>query len=240
MLDGAASRPELVEAAAADGQPALGITDHGNMYGVLEFYKACRQHGITPVLGLEAYMAHESRHEAPGAPRAHRRRRWRHRRREALLPPHPAGREPHRLPQPHPALQPGVPRGLLPQARLDWELLEEHHDGVIATTGCLGGHVLQALLRGTTRAYRRPAASKTSSGGTTLRRAPGSRGRQAAPHHARACSTSPAVSVPRCSPPTTATTCGGGRRRPRRPAVRPDRGHPRRPEPPSSTGRSTT
>ena len=52
-------------AAVADGQPALGITDHGNMYGVLDFYKACRDQGITPVIGTEAYMAGESRHERP-------------------------------------------------------------------------------------------------------------------------------------------------------------------------------
>ena len=45
MLDGAARLDELVAAAAADGQPALGITDHGNMYGVLDFYKACQRPG---------------------------------------------------------------------------------------------------------------------------------------------------------------------------------------------------
>ncbi|MEI7746227.1 MAG: PHP domain-containing protein, partial [Actinomycetota bacterium] len=65
MLDGAARVTELVEAAVADGQPALGITDHGNMYGVLDFYKACREGGIKPIIGTEAYMAAESRTERP-------------------------------------------------------------------------------------------------------------------------------------------------------------------------------
>jgi len=65
MLDGAARIGELVAAAVADGQPALGITDHGNMYGVLDFYKACRAQGITPIIGTEAYMAAQSRHERP-------------------------------------------------------------------------------------------------------------------------------------------------------------------------------
>ncbi len=51
MLDGAARIDEVVAAAAADGQPAIGITDHGNMYGVLDFYKAARKAGITPVIG---------------------------------------------------------------------------------------------------------------------------------------------------------------------------------------------
>ena len=47
MLDGAARVNEVVAAAVADGQPAIGITDHGNMYGVLDFYKACRAQGVT-------------------------------------------------------------------------------------------------------------------------------------------------------------------------------------------------
>ena len=65
MLDGAARIEEVVAAAAADGQPALGITDHGNMYGILDFYKECRAQGIKPILGSELYMAHESRFERP-------------------------------------------------------------------------------------------------------------------------------------------------------------------------------
>ena len=65
MLDGAARVSDAVAAAARDGQPALGITDHGNMYGVLDFYKACNDHGIKPVIGTEAYMALESREERP-------------------------------------------------------------------------------------------------------------------------------------------------------------------------------
>ena len=65
MLDGAARIGDLVAAAVADGQPALAITDHGNMYGVLDFYKECRERGITPIIGTEAYMAAQSRHERP-------------------------------------------------------------------------------------------------------------------------------------------------------------------------------
>ena len=57
MLDGASRLDEIVKAAVADGQPALGITDHGNMYGVLPFYRACKEEGIKPIIGTEAYMA---------------------------------------------------------------------------------------------------------------------------------------------------------------------------------------
>ena len=97
MLDGASRLDDLVDAAVADGQPALGITDHGNMYGVLDFYAACRNAGINPVIGTEAYMAGESRHERPvrrGQGRRHR--RGRRGGREALLPPDAAGRDERR------------------------------------------------------------------------------------------------------------------------------------------------
>ncbi len=65
MLDGAARVPDVIARAVADGQPAVGITDHGNMYGVLDFYKAARDAGIKPIIGTEAYMAGESRFERP-------------------------------------------------------------------------------------------------------------------------------------------------------------------------------
>ncbi len=118
MLDGAARLDELVAKAAADGQPALGITDHGNMYGILDFYTECTRQGVKPVIGIEAYMAHDSRYERPARRGRIDDTRRRHRgRQEALLPPDLAGRERRGLPQPDPALQPRLPRGLLLQAR---------------------------------------------------------------------------------------------------------------------------
>ena len=117
MLDGAVRVEDWSRRRRPTGSRPLGITDHGNMYGILDFYQACQAQGIKPVLGTEAYMAHDHRSERP--PRrgrvddTGRRRRGRP---EALLPPHPAGRERRRLPQPHPAGQPGLPRGLLLQA----------------------------------------------------------------------------------------------------------------------------
>ena len=56
LLDGAARVGELVKAASDDGQRALGITDHGNMYGVLDFYRACRDNDVKPIIGTEAYI----------------------------------------------------------------------------------------------------------------------------------------------------------------------------------------
>ena len=63
MLDGAARIGDVVNSAVKDGQPAMGITDHGNMYGVLDFYKECRNQGVKPIIGSELYMAHERRDE---------------------------------------------------------------------------------------------------------------------------------------------------------------------------------
>lgn len=60
ILDGAASIPGLVDKAAADGMTALSLTDHGNMFGIKLFYDTCKQKGIKPILGCEAYVARVS------------------------------------------------------------------------------------------------------------------------------------------------------------------------------------
>jgi DNA polymerase-3 subunit alpha len=148
MLDGAARIDELVERAVADGQPAIGITDHGNMYGVLDFYAACRSGGIAPVIGTEAYMAYESRFERParrgrpddsGGDTEAGRKLYYH---LTLLAENNAGyRNLIKL------SSLAFLEGYYYQPRMDWELLARHHEGLIATTGCLGGHVLQALRR---------------------------------------------------------------------------------------------
>ena len=149
MLDGASRLDELVAAAAADGQPALGMTDHGNMYGTLDFYRACHDQGIKPIIGTEAYMAHESRHERPsrrgrvddsGGETDGGKKLYYH---LTLLAENNAGYK--NLIQ---IASRAFMEGYYYKPRVDWEVLDDHSDGVIATTGCLGGHVLQALLRG--------------------------------------------------------------------------------------------
>jgi len=148
MLDGAARIDEVVAAAAADGQPAIGITDHGNMYGVLDFYRAARKAGITPVLGTEAYMAGESRFERPvrrgrvddtGGEGGEGEKLYYHL--TLLAETNPGYKNLLKL------SSAAYLEGYYYKPRVDWELLERHHEGVIATTGCLGGVVLQALLR---------------------------------------------------------------------------------------------
>ncbi|MBU6202007.1 MAG: DNA polymerase III subunit alpha [Acidobacteria bacterium] len=149
MLDGASRLDELVQAAVRDGQPALGITDHGNMYGVLDFYRECRRNGIKPVIGTEAYMAHESRTERPsrrgrvddtGGETDSGGKLYYH---LTLLAESSAGyRNLIKL------SSLAFLEGFYYQPRMDWELLARHSEGLIATSGCLGGHVLQRLSRG--------------------------------------------------------------------------------------------
>ncbi len=149
MLDGAARLDELVAKAVADGQPAIGITDHGNMYGVLEFYKECRKQGVKPVIGTEAYMAYETRTERParrgrvddsGGDTEGGKKLYYH---LTLLAETDQGYR--NLIQ---LASLAFLEGYYYKPKIDWELLEKYHHGLIATTGCLGGHVLQSLLQG--------------------------------------------------------------------------------------------
>ncbi len=109
MLDGAARIGDVVGAAVADGQPAMGITDHGNMYGVLDFYKACRDQGVKPIIGTEAYMAHEHRDERLQLRGARMDDTGGNTEGGKKLYYHltTAGRERHRVQEPDPALQSG-------------------------------------------------------------------------------------------------------------------------------------
>src|SRR6201992_378066 len=159
MLDGAARVGDLVAAAVADGQPALGITDHGNMYGVLDFYKACRDQGVVPIIGTESYMAGESRLERPvrrgrvddtGGDVEGGQKLYYH---LTLLAETVQGYR--NLMQLSSA---AYLEGYYYKPRVDWELLERHSAGLIATTGCLGGVVLQALWAGDVEGAEKKAA----------------------------------------------------------------------------------
>lgn len=150
MLDGAARLDELVAKAVADGMPAIGMTDHGNMYGTLDFYKECNKQGIKPIIGTEAYMAHDHRSERPtrrggrvddsGGDTEGGKKLYYH---LTLLAENQTGYK--NLIQ---LSSLAFMEGYYYKPRMDWELLEKYSDGLIATTGCLGGHVLQSLLNG--------------------------------------------------------------------------------------------
>ena len=136
MLDGASRIDDVVNAAIRDGMPAVGITDHGNMYGVLELYKSARKEGIKPVLGMEGYFTSGSRFDRP-------------KRAEneifhlTMLAENNVGY--HNLIKVSSA---AYMDGYYYKPRSDWDLLERHHEGIIATSGCLGGLVSQLILKG--------------------------------------------------------------------------------------------
>jgi DNA polymerase III subunit alpha len=134
MLDGAARIPDVVAKAVADGQPAVGITDHGNMYGVLDFYRAARAENLNAVVGMEAYMVTTSRFDRP-------RRADHDIFHLTLLAESNAGYRNLIKISSHAYLD-----GFFYKPRVDFELLERHREGLIATSGCLGSAVCQRLL----------------------------------------------------------------------------------------------
>ena len=149
MLDGASRLDDLVAKAAADGMPALGITDHGNMYGVLDFYRACKKQDVNPVIGVELYQADDSRHERPsrrgkmddsGGTTDGGKKLYYHL--IALAENNTGYKNLIQL------ASRAFMEGYYYKPRVDWEVLSDHAEGVIATTGCLGGHVLQSLMNG--------------------------------------------------------------------------------------------
>jgi DNA polymerase-3 subunit alpha len=148
MLDGASRVGDAVAAAAADGQPAIAITDHGNMYGVLEFYKAARDGGVKPIVGSELYMAHEDRAERlavrggrvddTGGEAEGGKKPYYHL--TTLVENEVGYRNLIQL------SSRAFLEGYYRKPKVDWQLLSEHSEGLIVTTGCLGGHVLQAMM----------------------------------------------------------------------------------------------
>ena len=149
MLDGASRLDEAIAAAVADGQPAMAITDHGNMYGVLDFYRGCKDQGIKPIIGTEIYLAHESRHERPsrrgraddsGGDTGGGKKLYYH---AILMAENNVGYQ--NLIQ---LSSKAYLEGYHYKPRADWELMEQYAEGIIATSGCLGGHVLQSLMQG--------------------------------------------------------------------------------------------
>ncbi len=133
MLDGAARVDQLVAAVAADNQPAVAITDHGVLYGVVDFYKAATTAGVKPIVGIEAYTTPGSRFD-----RLPKRENAIHH--MTLLAVSQVGY--HNLLK---LSSRAFLEGYYYKPRMDAELLAEYSEGIVATSGCLGGHVAQML-----------------------------------------------------------------------------------------------
>ncbi len=132
MLDGACNIDALAARAASFGQPALGLTDHGVMHGAVEHYKACKKHGIKPILGLEAYYVDDRRAEARKVEKNHL----------TLLAETDAGFR-NLVKLSSAGFLEGLRQG---KPYVDMELLDRHSEGLIALTGCLASRFCQRLI----------------------------------------------------------------------------------------------
>jgi DNA polymerase III subunit alpha len=131
LLDGQSQLRKLIAATQAGGMNALALTDHGAMYGCLEFYKACKASGIKPILGVEAYLA-PSLQEKTG------RYEYNH---LLLLAKNSVGY--HNLLK---LTTVAHTRGYHYRPRIDKQVLQEHAEGLIVTSGCLSGEIPELLL----------------------------------------------------------------------------------------------
>ena len=136
LLDGACRIKDIPKIAKELGQSAVAITDHGNMYGVVAFYKACKAEGVKPIIGSEVYLAADrstDRHNNPVGDNFHL----------VLLVKDEVG---------YSNLITLVSRsfteGFYIKPRIDMSLLEEYHEGLICLSGCLGGRIPQMILAG--------------------------------------------------------------------------------------------
>ena len=136
LLDGANRIPDLVESAHRDGHQAIAITDHGNLYGAFEFYKACTKASIKPILGCEVYVAEhsmEQKHHKQNNPYTHL----------TLLAHDAEGwKNLHQL------VSLGHTKGKSFRPRIDLELLAQKAKGITCLSGCMSGPVNRRLRQG--------------------------------------------------------------------------------------------
>ncbi len=136
LLDGLTQIDELIETAKADGAPAVAITDHGVMYGVIEFYQKCLKAGIKPIIGVEAYLAEKSRHNKTT--------KSDERNYHLLL----LARNNEGYRNLIKLTSIAHLEGYYYKPRIDWEVLREHAKGLIAATACVQGEIPRLVLAG--------------------------------------------------------------------------------------------
>ncbi len=133
LLDGACRFGQLFDAAKQNGQTAVAITDHGNMFGAIEFYKEAKKHGIKPIIGCEVYVAVRSRFDKVHSVDSERHHL-------VLLCKNETGYK--NLIK---MVSESWTSGFYVKPRVDKELLEKYHEGIIALSGCLAGEIPRKL-----------------------------------------------------------------------------------------------
>src|SRR5271156_4317593 len=145
LLDGACRISDLVKRAKFLGMDSLAITDHGCMFGVIEFFNECKKEGIKPILGMEAYMAPGDRRERSGVvgETAYH---------LLLLAQNLEGYQ-NLIKLSTTAYR----EGFYYKPRIDKETLREYSKGLIATSACLGGEIPSTFLKRDAKAARKIA-----------------------------------------------------------------------------------
>jgi DNA polymerase-3 subunit alpha len=134
LLDGLAKIDELVKKAAELGMTALALTDHGNMYGSVDFYKKCKKAGIKPIIGTEAYVAYESMHQK--RPNIDDKRYH-----LILLAKNETGYK--NLIK---IVTAAHLEGFYYKPRTDKDFLREHSEGLVALSACMAGEISRLLM----------------------------------------------------------------------------------------------
>lgn len=136
LLDGVCRIDRLMDAVKAAGQDAVAITDHGNMFGVIDFYKAAKRAGVRPVIGCEVYVAARSRFDKT------RSLDYEHNHLILLCENNTGYQNLIKM------LSDAWTQGFYGKPRVDHELLEQYHEGLICLSACLAGEIPRALVRG--------------------------------------------------------------------------------------------
>ena len=135
LLDGACRIERLVKRAKELGQTSLAITDHGVMYGVIDFYKTCKKHGVKPIIGCEAYVSTRTRFDKLSG-------QDRENNHLVLLCKNEVGYKNLIY-----LISCAWTEGFYGKPRIDHDLLKEHHEGLIALSACIAGEIPRLLLR---------------------------------------------------------------------------------------------
>ncbi len=150
LLDGYATTKGIAQRAAALGMDSIALTDHGVLYGAMEFYEAAKKAGIRPIIGMEAYMAPGSLND----PMTKGGKNYFH---LLLLAQNEVGYR-NLVKLTTRAHLDGMGKGVFARPRIDRALLEAHHEGLIVTSACLAGEVLHYLKHNDRRAAIETAA----------------------------------------------------------------------------------
>ena len=134
LLDGASKIKQMVETAASMGMPSLALTDHGNLFGAIQFYSTARKHKIKPIIGCEVYVAKEDRLKKTGGGDQSNHL--------VLLAENLTGYQ--NLSK---LVSYGFLEGFYYKPRIDKALLSKYSDGLIALSACLKGAVPQKLIQ---------------------------------------------------------------------------------------------